>query len=665
MIKVNSSEFNFQYGDQIHFPCRIASMMAYVRTNESIKNNFKFEKSFVFRTEVEEYIKECHDTDILLCSCYVWNWEITKYLASEVKKNNPDCTIIFGGAQIPDLAQDFFKQHPYVDIIAHGEGEYILENILTAYLKDKDYSQVKGIETKEFRNQLQERINELDNLPSPYLTNTVWDLVEKVDGIRWIVGWETNRGCPYACTFCDWGSATFTKVRKWEESRLFKEIEWFAENKIPYIDCCDANFGIFQERDFRIAEKLKEVALKTNYPERVRPAWAKNSSEKIIPIAKQLQDGGILGAVTLAVQSLDPDTLKIIKRANIKFDTFSELASIFRKNGIPTYTELIMGMPGETLQSFKDGLDSIAMTKVDTVFIYNCTVLPNAPMNVPEYREKYKIKIARSPIMLVHSSIHNRGTHQEYEEIVTETSTCSYEDLKETYLYSWCFLTLQSLGILKHMATYYNITHNIRYTKFYEVFLEFCRAAKSVFSDEVNHVIEFRDGGYSGKGWDEYDPKLGDIIWPIEEASWLRLTYNEEKFHRDTERLISFIDKKFNLNTPEKLLNDLVKFEVFTLSVRDNKDEIKSENFEFDWKNFFINDGSELKQIPKKYYYKNLVIENDPAMWGYKAIWYGRRAGNYKCQLQKLQECEMSIDGSNKDKPDNMVVQTTHSTMGP
>jgi len=640
-------------------------MVTYVKTNEKIKNNFEFEKSFVFRTEVEEYIKECHDTDILLCSCYVWNWEITQYLASEVKKINPNCTIIFGGAQIPDLAQDFFKQHPYVDIIAHGEGEYILENILTAYLKDKDYSQVKGIETKEFRNQLQERINELDNLPSPYLTNTVWDLVEKVDGIRWIVGWETNRGCPYACTFCDWGSATFTKVRKWEESRLFKEIEWFAENKIPYIDCCDANFGIFQERDFRIAEKLKEVALKTNYPERVRPAWAKNSSEKIIPIAKQLQDGGILGAVTLAVQSLDPDTLKIVKRANIKFDTFSELASTFRKNGIPTYTELIMGMPGETLQSFKDGLDSIAMTKVDTVFIYNCTVLPNAPMNVPEYREKYKIKIVRSPIMLVHSSIHNRGTHQEYEEIVVETSTCSCEDLKETYLHSWCFLTLQSLGILKHIATYYNIVHNIRYTKFYEVFMEFCRTAKSIFSDEVNHVIEFRDGGYTGKGWDEYDPKLGDIMWPIEEASWLRLTYNKEKFHQDAERLVSFIDKKFNLNTPEKLLNDLVKFEVFTLSIRDNKDEVKSENFEFDWKNFFTNDGNELKQIPKRYYYKNLVIENDPIMWGYKTIWYGRRAGNYKCQLQKLQEDEVSISDSNKDKPGDIVVRTTHSTMGP
>lgn len=666
MIKVNSSEFNFQYGDQIHFPCRISSMVAYVKTDENIKSNFKFEKCFVFRTKVEEYIEQCKDADILLCSCYVWNWEITNYLASEVKKINPNCTIIFGGAHIPDLSPGFFEKYPYVDIIAHGEGEYILKNTLNAYLKDKDFSNVNGIETKEYRTPIQERINDLDALPSPYLTNTVWDLVEKVDDVKWIVGWETNRGCPYQCTFCDWGSATFTKVRKWEESRLFKEIEWFAKNKIPYIDCCDANFGIFQERDFRIAKKLKEVALETGYPDRVRPAWAKNSSEKIIPIAKQLQEGNILGAVTLAVQSLDKETLNIIKRANIKFDQFSDLSSSFRKNGIPTYTELIMGMPGETLQSFKDGLDSIAMTKVDTVFIYNCTVLPNAPMNVPEYREKYKIKITRSPIMLVHSSIHNRGDHQEYEEIVTETSTCSYEDLKETYLYSWCFLTLQSLGILKHIATYYNMSHNIRYTKFYEVFLEFCRTEESVFSDEVNHVIKFRDDGYEGKGWDEHDPKLGDIIWPIEEASWLRLSYNEKRFHQDTKKLVRFIDKKLGLDTSEKILDDLVKFEVFTLSTRDNKNEIKSEKFNYDWKKFFLSeDNVELDELAREYSYNNLVIDEDPISWGFKVIWYGRRSGNYKCQLQKLKENYASVDDLKNDNSEKVIVETTHDTMGP
>jgi len=637
MLKVNSCEFNYQYGDQIHFPYRISSLVAYIKSRENLGNNFKFEKAFVLRENVDEYIKECVDTDILLCSCYVWNWEITNFLAKEVKKLNPNCLIIFGGAQVPDFSKDFFKQHPYADIIVHGEGEIVLEELLTEFLNNKDYSKIKGLETKDFRNPPQERINNLDDLPSAYLTNTVWELVDKIDGIRWIAGWETNRGCPYACTFCDWGSATFTKVRKWEESKIFKEIEWFAENQIPYIDCCDANFGIFQERDFRIAKKLKDVALKTHYPERVRPAWAKNSSEKIIPIAKQLQEGGILGAVTLAVQSLDTNTLNIIKRANIKFDAFSELTETFRNNKIPTYTELIMGLPGETLDTFKDGLENIAQTKIDTVFIYNCTILPNAPMNVPEYREKYKIQSVLSPIMLVHSSIHNRGSHQEYEEIVTATNTCSLDELKETYLYSWCYLTLQSLGILEHVTNFYNNSFNLGYIKFFEIFLEFCSAKKSVFSEEFDRIIEFRNNGYAGKGWDEYDPKIGEIIWPIEEASWLRISFNEQKLLTSIGLLLEFLENKLNLKNSKKLLDDLAKFQVFMLTTRDNKNKIKTQNFDFDWKNYFMN-NCKLTEKNVVYSYDNLVIESNPAKWSYKTIWYGRRSKDYKCGMSILQD---------------------------
>ena len=90
-------------------------------------------------------------------------------------------------------------------------------------------------------------------------------MVEPVDGVDYISAWETNRGCPFQCTFCDWGSATKTKVRKWERDRLFKEIEWFADNKIPYIDCCDANFGIFVERDLEGCSKRMP---KSNWPSR-------------------------------------------------------------------------------------------------------------------------------------------------------------------------------------------------------------------------------------------------------------------------------------------------------------------------------------------------------------------------------------------------------------
>ena len=255
-VKVSSSQFNYTYGNRIHFPYSIALLVSYIKTKEKF-SQFKFEKTFVFRNEekIEEYIEKCKDSDILLCSCYVWNWEITTLLAKKVKEINPKCLIIFGGPQVPEILEDFFEKYPFVDIAVHGEGEIIFENILSEYLTEKNYFKVKGISTKDFTTEPQERIKDFDSMPSPYLTNTVFDLVDIVEGYQWIASWETNRGCPYQCTFCDWGSSTATTMRKWSEERLYKEIEWFGDNKIPYIDGCDANFGIYRDRDLQIAKK--------------------------------------------------------------------------------------------------------------------------------------------------------------------------------------------------------------------------------------------------------------------------------------------------------------------------------------------------------------------------------------------------------------------------
>ena len=498
MIKVNSSQFNYQYGDQIHFPYSIGSLISYLNSNYKIHNDCKFERTFVFRDKINEYITLCKDTNILLCSCYVWNWEITTYLAREVKKLNPNCTVIFGGPQVPLVTNDFFKEFPYVDILVHGEGELILKNILTAYMNDKDYSQIRGITTKEFTNPPEARIDDLDIIPSPYLTNTIWNLVEKINGVKWIASWETNRGCPYLCTFCDWGSATATKMRNWAEDRLFKEIEWFADNKIPYIDCCDANFGIYQDRDKRIATKLKEEKLKKGYPQTFRTNWAKFASEKIIPTVKELQAADLFRAITLSLQSLDETTLDIIKRENLKFDKFSNLTNQFRVAGIPSYTELIMGLPGETLESFKKGLEIIMSDKnVGTLMIYNCGILPNAPMNEPWYMEKYKIKTVRSPILLQHSSIHHRGI-EEYEYIVTSTTSFTTPELKEMYILSWAVQTFHSFGVLEYIQRYYERLNGLSVMNFYDSYLEFCKTKESIFSREYEKLTKHVDYGNDG-----------------------------------------------------------------------------------------------------------------------------------------------------------------------
>ena len=78
---------------------------------------------------------------------------------------------------------------------------------------------------------------------------------------KWLASWETNRGCPFSCTYCDWGSATNSKVARMHLDRVYAELEWFAKHKIEFIFCCDANFGMLP-RDYEIV--LKAVELKKN-----------------------------------------------------------------------------------------------------------------------------------------------------------------------------------------------------------------------------------------------------------------------------------------------------------------------------------------------------------------------------------------------------------------
>ena len=653
-IKVYSSQFNYQYGTSIHFPYSIASLFSYINSFPKLKKKFQYETTFIFRNKLEEYIERVENPDILICSCYVWNWEITNELARRVKEKYPKCMVIFGGPNVPlrysgkvplgwkeNSTGNFFDDHSYVDMLVHQEGEYTVKQVCEAFTKDKDYSKINGLETRDFKTPPQMRIQNLEEVPSAYLNNMVWDLVEPVEGVDYIAAWETNRGCPFQCTFCDWGSATKSKVRRQEMDRLFDEIEWFADNKIPYVDVCDANFGIFSERDMKLAKKLKSEKMEKGFPGRVRPAWAKISSDKIIPIAKELLDADLLRAVTLAVQSLDPNTLNIIKRKNIKFDQFSGLVQKFRKEKIENYTEIIMGMPGETLESYKHGLEQIMeLFPRPVVYIYNCGVFVNAPMNDPHYVEKYDIKSIRSPIYLWHSSVHNRGEYQEWEDITTGSNTFDLHDLKQMYLYGWVTQAFHSMGILEYISKFYNQAYDLKYMTFYESFVEFSKTHKdSIFHKEYKTLIDYVDKGYSGGGWDHHDPDLASILWPIEEASWLRCVTDSEKLTSNIVRFIDFFENQMGFNTGKDKLNDLIKFQVFLLMTMDRKEKIKSYESKYDWQDFLVNgvdDINGLKEYNKTYFYENKIQEDDKEKWCFQAAWVGRSQGNYKCHPEFL-----------------------------
>ena len=654
-LKIYSSQFNYQYGNSIHFPYSIASLFAYIKSFPELDKQLQFEKTFIFRNKLDEYVDKIEDPDILLCSCYVWNWEITNMLAKRVKEKYPDCKVIYGGPQVPlryegnvptgwveNSTGNFFKDYPHVDVLVHQEGEYTIKDLFEKIVNNELITEVGGIETADFRTLAQDRIWNLDTLPSPYLTDLVWDLVEPVEGVEYIAAWETNRGCPFQCTFCDWGSATKTKVRKWDMDKLFEEIEWFADNKIPYIDCCDANFGIFTDRDLSLAKKLSSEKKSKGYPGRIRPAWTKSSSDKVIPVAKELLDADLLRAVTLAVQSLDPTTLQVIKRRNIKFDKFGELVHKFRNEKIENYTELIMGMPGETLESYKVGLEQLMeLFPRPVVFIYNCGVFVNAPMNEPNYAKKYDIQTIKSPIYLWHSSVHNRGEIPEYEDTIVSTNTFNLDELKEMYVYGWFMQTFHSLGITEYLSKFYNQVYDLKYIDFYTSFKDYCENFDSMFKTEYDTLREYIDIGYDGGGWNHYDESLAEILWPIEEATWLRCVKEGNVLQNELLKIIDFLEKQRGFETKVEIILDLVKFQVYLLMTMDNNNEIKTLSSDYDWKSFLVNDKKNIKDLvkrPTEYHYSNKVLEGDREKWCMKAIWIGRSQGNYKAHPEFLYE---------------------------
>ena len=149
------------------------------------------------------------------------------------------------------------------------------------------------------------------------------------------------------------GVRPLKKVTRYGLDRIKSEIDWFAKNKISYLFSADANFGILP-RDLEIAKYIADKKQTTGYPQTFFVQATKNQTERSYEVAKILYDAGLSKGVTLSMQSLDPTTLKLIKRSNISSDSYTELQRRFTQEKIITYTDLILGLPGETYKSFSE-----------------------------------------------------------------------------------------------------------------------------------------------------------------------------------------------------------------------------------------------------------------------------------------------------------------------
>lgn len=244
--------------------------------------------------------------------------------------------------------------------------------------------------------------------------------------------------CPYQCEFCSWGSAVFTKLRKFSIDRLQDEFEWAAKNRIEMLYSADSNWAIF-DRDVEITERMIKVKEKYGYPKKFRAAYAKNSNDRVFQVSKMLNDAGMSKGTTLSFQSLDEHTLEIVKRKNMKTNDFKGLMHRYSAAGIPTYSEMICGLPGETYDTWVDGFDRLlSASPAANVNCYSCEILPNAGMGDPVYQAKYGIKSVETPVLFFHASQAQDEPPEltEHYHIVTSTNDLPPSDWLKSQLFA-------------------------------------------------------------------------------------------------------------------------------------------------------------------------------------------------------------------------------------
>ena len=145
------------------------------------------------------------------------------------------------------------------------------------------------------------------------------------------------------------------------------------------------------KRDLEIASKIRESHDKYNWPRSIWATWAKNSNEKVIEIANILKPM-LLAGVTIAYESLDETTLKNVRRANISLEKFNKVREFIKSKGLKTHTDVILGLPGETKDSYLNGLRKVCDQKFDQVVTFNTRMLGGTEMNHPDYIKKHGIE---------------------------------------------------------------------------------------------------------------------------------------------------------------------------------------------------------------------------------------------------------------------------------
>lgn len=450
------------------FPLNIGYIAAYCKKKFGDLVDIKL---FKFINKLEHAI-QISPPDILGLSNYCWNYNLGLEIFRTLLERNPYALTVWGGPNFPaDMPsqEKFLHKHNEVDVYVPIDGEVGFSNIVAMALETQSKEEIKqkvlqqpidGCITRGQNGKLQYtnpviRITDLDEIPSPYLSGYMDEFFD--DKLTPML--QSNRGCPFSCTFCTDGSDLVKRVNKFSLERVKDEIKYIAEHvpkNMHNIMISDLNFGMYP-RDLEICDEFVKLQEKYSYPEQIQTTTGKNNKTKIIQSIKQLS--GTL-RLSMSVQSMDQQVLKNVRRDNISLDHMLALAPAVREANLGTDSEVIIGLPGETYQSHIDTLRDLMRAGMDHIMVFTCMMLNGAELNTPEQRKKFGLKTKFRILVRDFVKLSNGKNVVEVEEVVVGSNNMTFDEYVELRALDFT-LYMVNIGILFDPLLKFLRQHNV------------------------------------------------------------------------------------------------------------------------------------------------------------------------------------------------------------
>ncbi len=424
------------------FPLNVGYIASYCKKKFGKEIEIKI---FKYISKLENAIKES-PPDILGLSNYCWSHNISQEMFKLLSQKKPHALKIWGGPNFPiDIPsqEEFMNKHSEIDAYVPVDGEEGFSNIIAKVLEYDSLEQMhekileKPIDGTITRNKIGKmqysiptiRIKKLDEIPSPYLSG----LLDEFFDDKLVPMIQTNRGCPFHCTFCTDGKDDVNQVNMFSLDRVNSEIDYISK-RVPKnthsLHISDLNFGMYS-RDIEICDSLANMQEKVDYPKFIKCTTGKNQREKIIKAIRKLSDSL---RITMSVQSLNDQVLTNIRRSNISVDQMLELYPVIKETGLQTTSEVILGLPGETYQNHIETLRGLVCAKMDEIVVHTCMLLDGSEMATPIERKKWNFKTKFRPIQRDFVKLSNGKNILEIEEVIVGSNTLSFEEYVELRL---------------------------------------------------------------------------------------------------------------------------------------------------------------------------------------------------------------------------------------